>query len=494
MSHTAQEVLERATLLDHDIRNAAADILGGFENADLQALDETSRHHLDQALQACRQMLQLSQAALTLATGDTRFIEGPETAMCLRNFMRTLSARYNGLPVTVDHCDPSSGLPQTLHVPLHTMERILTNLIGNAIKYGNGKPVSVTVDLDLQNALIFAVSDQGPGFSDEAKSRLFEFSGRDSENGLPGSGHGLHIANSLARDLQGRLTMETSSTSGTTVSLHLPKQVWSAGKSESSKEMMDLSGQSVLIVEDSRTLQMVLQRMVESMGARATVASDGIFALERLAAQNFDLALVDIEMPRMSGLDLIRNMRRQGSPTSDLPVLAVTAYVLNADRQEIYDVGADGILVKPVLSAIALSEGIETALVTRRSAKEDPLPEVDGPDPTHIDRLLAFCDTQQAQDLIMRLIADLENVALVLERAPKVKDFNELRSAAHILVALSGAVGAVGLQKIAERLNAAAKAKHCEEGNELCTTALDGTLALIEALQRDYEYRFGDHA
>ena len=87
------------------------------------------------------------------------------------------------------------------------------------------------------------------------------------------------------------------------------------------------------------------------MGAEFEMAADGVEALHWLERENFDIALIDIEMPRLSGIEVIRQLRANHRLHSPMPIVAVTAYVLRANREAIYAAGADAILSKPLRSS-----------------------------------------------------------------------------------------------------------------------------------------------
>ena len=111
---------------------------------------------------------------------------------------------------------------------------------------------------------------------------------------------------------------------------------------------------AVLLAEDNPTNQMVATQMLRALDAEVTVASDGIEALERFEAGEFDLVVVDIEMPRLSGLDVIRAIRARGDARAGVPIVALTAYAMREHRERIAEAGANGLISKPITSIEAL--------------------------------------------------------------------------------------------------------------------------------------------
>ncbi len=129
---------------------------------------------------------------------------------------------------------------------------------------------------------------------------------------------------------------------------------------------MMLAGMNVLLAEDNPTNQMVAMQMLESLGAEVTLAVDGAEALGILGEKSFDVALIDIEMPRISGIDLIRRVRAEAGPVANMPMIALTAYVMREQRTAIEHAGADGIIAKPILSIEKFGDDIVGFMRQRR--------------------------------------------------------------------------------------------------------------------------------
>ncbi len=492
---------ERAALLGHDIRNAVADIMGGLSLADLSALDSASRQQLDRVRSASEQLARLTDEALALLTGETSTDANNGHGQKLAPLLDTLHARWSaharekGLSFSIVKHD---DLPATIGTDRNALDRILANVIGNAMKYGGNGTVTLTVKMSAQETLCFSVRDTGSGFSDGALARLFELHGRAPDNVTPGSGMGLHIVRNLAKQINGRMEVGNHPDGGAEIVLSLPRAAWAPGVNAPAiaADLPDLSGHCVLLAEDNPTNQLLIRQMLETLGADCVVASDGQEALEQLHTQPFDLALIDIEMPRLSGLDLIRALRRIGPDASQLPVLAITAYVLSANRDGIYEAGADGILAKPILSLEAFGEAIIGVMQKRAGPLDEGPRPVDtraAPvDALHLDRLLALAGAEGGRELLLRLRQDFETVRQGIVTGLETTDYAQIRGRTHVLISLAGAIGADSLQDMADRLNAAAHHKAENLVHNLGPLIIESVNTVTLRLADEFASRFGE--
>jgi CheY-like chemotaxis protein len=231
-------------------------------------------------------------------------------------------------------------------------------------------------------------------------------------------------------------------------------------------DSMPLAGVNILLAEDNPTNQMVAVQMLESLGAEVTLAADGAEALGILAGRTFDVALIDIEMPRISGLDLIRRLRADPGPVADMPMVALTAYVMREQRAAIEHAGADGIIAKPILSIEKFGEDIIGFMRQRRdraaaprSAEPAAAPSAAADiDRSTFDRLWDSFDSAGRAELKARITQDIRTAAGSVGEALRGRDPQRLRSATHVLIAVAGVIGANKLQSLARRLNSAGHA------------------------------------
>ncbi len=231
---------------------------------------------------------------------------------------------------------------------------------------------------------------------------------------------------------------------------------------------MSLSGMHILLAEDNPTNQMVAAQMLASLGAEATLAEDGVAALELALERPFDLALIDIEMPRMDGTEVIRRIRSGPAPQRDMPLIALTAYVMREHRAAIDEAGADGVIAKPILSIEGLGRDILDIVARRRRggpapAREAPADRPPAPSPSEagidariFEQLSRSIGPAAIAELLRKMDRDVLDVRQRIAAALPGRETQPLREATHILVAVAGSMGAVKLQNDAQCLNSAA--------------------------------------
>jgi len=231
---------------------------------------------------------------------------------------------------------------------------------------------------------------------------------------------------------------------------------------------MTLSGMQILLAEDNPTNQLVAMQMLESLGAEVTLAVDGAEALDRLEERTFDVALIDIEMPRVSGIELIERVRADARPISKMPLIALTAYVMREHRVAIDSAGADGIIAKPILSIEQFGEDIRRFIEARVAAASlnegmhtspgAPTELQNGIDQDVFRTLCSSFEGPALKELISKVGADIEGAGGRLADAITIGDHSEIRASSHILISVGGVIGAFNLQQLAQCLNSAGHA------------------------------------
>ncbi len=458
------------TLLGHDLRAAVSDIIGGLRLIDHADMDAATRLQLERVRTASETLARLLEEAMANIFGDEAVVVAQPSNVQLARFLYDIEMRWSGRASEKGlHLDfrRDEDLPQILKVDRVALDRILSNILSNAIKYTDAGTIRLEVVGSTDGALCFSVTDQGPGFSAEALARLFQYRGRPDDTSKPGQGLGMHITKNLSELIGATISVDNLVGGGACVTLELPPDALASAEPGGVSELPDLSKIKVLVAEDSATNQLLIGQMLSGMGAEFEIAADGVQALNWLEREEFDLALIDIEMPRLGGIDVIRTVRANDRLYARMPVVAITAYVLRANRDAIYAAGADAILAKPLGSIEAFGLAIGNVLRRAALSPEEVSAEADA-QPVEFrrdtfDRLLEVAGPDTTRELLSRLYTDLRKAERGLVAGLSEHDLNAIRAETHVLIALAGAVGAERLSQLAQTLNAMA---HRREGGD----------------------------
>jgi len=246
--------------------------------------------------------------------------------------------------------------------------QILLNLVGNAVKFTDSGSVMVRLrevgQLADQALLRFEVQDSGIGISADEKKRLFTaFEQADSSmtRKYGGTGLGLAISKRLVHMMGGEIGVDSEPGKGSTfwftVRLGLISEVTTPAASSPLEESAEtelrrrFAGARVLLAEDEPISQEVSRAILEDVGLLVDLAEDGEMALALAQIADFDIILMDMQMPKMNGLDATRAIRAD-SLNTDTPILAMTANAFLEDRQACLDAGMNDHIGKPVVPEI----------------------------------------------------------------------------------------------------------------------------------------------
>lgn len=496
MDHRTQSTHDaRVSMLTHDVRAAMSDVLGGLRLIDASDLSPELRAQIERVRSSGEGLARLLEEALTGMYDAPATPTKPLSNLNLERFLHDLEMRWsgrataNGLTLKIS---AASDLPRIICVDRMAVDRILSNLLGNAIKYAGQEGVTLKIDRLEEDELRLRVSDDGPGFSDAALAQLFQYAGRPEGSLQPGTGLGLHIAKDLADRIGGQLSVSNGENGGAEVTLILPRDTWMPPHLAESDDtgLPDLKGAKILVAEDNETNQLLTAQMLETLGAEYEIAPNGVEALNWLEREHFDLALIDIEMPLLNGIDVIRAVRAGPGGEARLPLIALTAYVLKTDRDAIYAAGADGIIAKPIMSVEtfgrALSDHIERIPLTDATQTVSLTVDLDTPilDCNRMTELLGIAGPGTARELLTRLTSDLERVRRQLLVACPVSDIDTIRAETHVLISLAGAIGAQPLHRLAVALNSTAHRSDALNLRGLCRETTAMTQAVLIRLTK----------
>ena len=476
----AEDKARFLAILSHELRTPLQAVVGASH---LLAAGETGRTRTD----AVETLDAASKSLLTLIDGVlsySRLEAGVVTPVlhtftlraCLDDAVRVARAAQNkseiSLSVHIDH-----DVPPTLHTDEGMLRQVLINLLVNALKFtAEG---SVRVDVHVQSAaregdalrLDFKVTDTGRGVDLPTQYRLFQpfQQGRNSEGqeGV-GSGLGLVICTLLVRALGGDIEMHSELGKGTCMSfsilaqtaheavaepLLLPNGVTASSTAASTVQSQALR---VMVVEDNDVNRELLTIMLGQLGHTVVGVADGEAAIEAAAADavsQFDVVLMDLNLPRIGGIEATRRILQGYAGHGEPPlIIALTASVSDADRALCAAAGMSGFLTKPatVFSLdTALRNAVKTHVLSATSEADYLLDQA-------TLNSLAELEKRAAEPFLVRLIDRFlkglpEDVARV-QAEWATDDIEKTEAAAHALAGAAAAVGAGALSRAARRM------------------------------------------
>jgi CheY-like chemotaxis protein len=237
--------------------------------------------------------------------------------------------------------------PAVLGDPVR-IKQVLRNLVSNALKFTVSGSVTVSADW-FRDTCTIDVTDTGPGVPADRRESIFEAFVQVAEGGSRrqgGAGLGLAISRQLSEAMGGSLALLQSGPRGSTFRMILPMPATDEVPldEQSQRNLLAVKGR-ILVAEDDDASRYVAQSLLESLECPARIVANGTEALEMLRTEEFDLALLDCEMPGLDGYEVTARVRKLGG--RHIPIIAMTASTMSADRQRCFDAGMDDLLAKP---------------------------------------------------------------------------------------------------------------------------------------------------
>jgi signal transduction histidine kinase/CheY-like chemotaxis protein len=251
-------------------------------------------------------------------------------------------------------------VPLQLEGDSSRLRQVLMNLVSNAVKFTPEGEIRIQFSLRESTGseirLRCEVSDSGIGVNPETVDQLFlPFSQGDESTSRKygGSGLGLAISKQIVEAQSGEIGVFADAEKGSTFWFELPYKL-SATQGDASEKVSESipekdTGARILIAEDDQVSQIVAMKQLEALGKEADLVSNGKEVLEALKKRSYSLILMDCQMPEMDGFQATGHIREQGYSQTDLPIIALTAHVLDEDRDRCFAAGMNDVLSKPVL-------------------------------------------------------------------------------------------------------------------------------------------------
>ncbi|MDQ7833607.1 MAG: ATP-binding protein [Desulfovibrionaceae bacterium] len=350
--------------MSHEIRTPLNGIMGMLQLLHGTSITDEQKEYVLAAVHSSKRLAQLLSDILDLSR-----VEAGKMEICMEDFelkdvmdaivqLFQPTAKNKNLNILV-HINPD--VPARLNGDAARLQQVLSNLVGNAIKFTKKGHVDIEVHSlpprdQNEFRLLFSVADTGIGIADNKLEKLFRPFTQVSQGytrEFQGAGLGLSICKRLVHLMGGNLAVESELGVGTTVNFCVAFQP--AKSAANVAPPAPLTGRpphalSILFVEDEKVNRLTTKRLVESLGHRVVAVKDGQQALEALRDGDFDIILMDVQMPVMDGVEATKRIRQgeAGKEKQGVPIIALTAYAMAGDRETFLAAGMDDYIAKPV--------------------------------------------------------------------------------------------------------------------------------------------------
>ncbi|WP_369938836.1 ATP-binding protein [Xanthomonas medicagonis] len=472
--------------MSHEFRTPLNGLSGMTEVLATTKLDAEQRECVGTIQASARSLLSLVEEVLDISAIEAGKIRTEKHDFSLRETLAQIGlilqpqARAKALGY---HLEVAADVPDHVRGDAGHLRQILLNLAGNAIKFTNIGRVDIRVRLQRNEAgepsrLSFDIVDTGIGVPPAMRPRLFE-AFEQADVGLSrryeGTGLGTTIAKGLVEAMGGSIGYQESPPRGSRFWFELPFEAATAAPSSSqatdgpAEDRLPSSGNiiaftdpflrhrarvrsmRILVADDHAANRMVLQRLLQKAGHRAICLDGAEAVLDALADAEFDAVIVDLHMPGMSGLDMLKQLRIMQAGRERTPVVVLSADVTPESIQRCEQAGAHTFLAKPVVASKLLDTLTDIATDGRLRPSEPqarPRPAAEGVlDSAVLDELAGLGMGEGFErEFISQCLNDADGCLGGMQVAGESENWERLREHAH---AVKGVASNLGLVKMA---------------------------------------------
>ncbi len=484
--------------MSHEVRTPMNGILGManlLSSTQLTAKQtnylETIRYSFETLLAMLNEILDFSKAEAGRIELEIVDFDLTKVINSCADLMRS-RAKEKGIDIHVK-IDPE--VPPFVNTDPTRLRQVLLNFVSNAVKFTEDGEVTIFVEnlgnLHPAEELKFSVIDSGIGIPREKQHNLFEeFSQADSSitRKYGGTGLGLSICKQIAYALGGSVGVESEEGKGSTFWFVVPVETAKMVSPINVRESMpDLDPLSILLVDDNEINIQVGQDLLEKYGHTVTTADNGrkaYNAVKKLAKTPFDIILMDIEMPKMNGIEATEKIRSLAPPLGSIPILAVSAHSFEGERSKCFEAGMQGYVPKPFDPATLLNEiannlphklyeepadDFDSFAEVMESDDDQGELEVTSLDLVNLQELESSFDRAYVISFLEKFLPNMRDFVVEIEGMANDIDKNieDISHKAHELKSMSRVCGLAYISQLAQKLEYAARENDAGEIQEL---------------------------
>jgi len=342
--------------ISHELRTPMNGVKGALDLLDKEKREHQRKQLFNAINQSSEAMIKLVERLLLFTELKAGRINNSPSSFSISKLIECEMAHWRELckekPISFES---HINIEKEIQADKDKVECILTEIVENAIKFSNSGKVLISVDVSDTDTLIISVYDQGKGIPEDLSSELtgsFRQENEEFNREHEGLGLGLSITSELVKLLDGQLSIKSHQEFSTYIKVEIPiykvdSEVINTFKTTPRHANYPLR---VLIIEDNKINQMVLEKTLNNLGHDTIVADDGVEGYEIAKSQSFDLILMDCQMPNVDGYECTRLIRSGDNLNRDTLIIAITANASETDKEHCLTVGMDNYRKKPIKS------------------------------------------------------------------------------------------------------------------------------------------------